>query len=437
MSNSIGKPNVICTDQTPDFAAKLAKALSASPRPLTIEALATDLCGLQSVGAATQRTVEQTLHGLYQAVPVGHNQYGWLSNLLTGATFCHPLSASEIETGRMLLDELEHSVFFPEFFQDHRHEPRTVEIAIFGGDTVRAQPLLRRKVWTLDLGNEYAQWLFDLGVESGDVILIHVVDARAGRYEIRARLRELRDERAIEARNIRMAMLAEELAADDSRKREFMPAWDLAARLIGRGFFSDPLPPEDLHYVLSEYSMLRLVKGAGFQLDMQGAATTYGAQPGAEAHDRQDFDTMDASSSRGFSISGNTAYADGPPHNRESYGTQTDLEGDSGMDVESGMDDETDFDDEICPAYQIYLDSYAEDPGNFVQLEHDEFHLLEAELDMLIQLEIEFDGLLPEQEARKNALVDRLYIDPETLASMMSWDASDDPYEEDPPFWLN
>ncbi|MFN2202307.1 MAG: hypothetical protein ACK2UO_13945 [Caldilineaceae bacterium] len=423
------------TNPSPEFAARLTETLSASPRPVTIEALVRSICGAQPPTATTHRTIEQALHNIYQAVPVGRNQYGWLSNLLAGTTYCHPLSTSEIETGRMLLDELEHCVFFPEYFQDHLHKLRTVEISLFGADTVQAGLVARRNVWMLDLGEPYVQWLFDLGVERRDDLLIRVVDARAGRYELRARLRELRDEKAIEARNIRMAMLAEELVAEDSRTRDFMPAWDLAARLIGRGFFNDPLPPKDLHYVLSEYCMLRMVKGAGFQLDAEAAAAIYGSQSNAETRG-QDYGAADVPAAWSQPISDSTAHADGPLQRHESYGTQSEMEGESGMDDESGMDGEIELDDEICPAYQDYLDKYEEDPGDFVQLQHDEFHLLEAELDMLIQLEVEFDGLLPEQEARKSVLAGRLYIDPETLADMI-WETPDDPYEEDPPFWLN
>ena len=93
-------------------------------------------------------------------------------------------------------------------------------------------------------------------------------------------------------------------------------------------------------------------------------------------------------------------------------------------------------DDEVCPAYQSYLDSHYETHGQHAPLLHEEFHLLEAELDLLVQLEAEFGQLLPEQVMRKHALAARLYIDPDTLANM-DWDAPDDPNTEDPPFWSN
>ena len=99
-------------------------------------------------------------------------------------------------------------------------------------------------------------------------------------------------------------------------------------------------------------------------------------------------------------------------------------------------DGDADMEEPICPAYEEYLESYAQDSGLEPPLGHEEFHLLEAELDMLLQIEAEFGGLLPEQEARKELLAERLFIDPDTLASM-GWDAPDDPNLEDPPFWSN
>ena len=68
------------------------------------------------------------------------------------------------------------------------------------------------------------------------------------------------------------------------------------------------------------------------------------------------------------------------------------------LDYEGDLGEE----DGACPAYEQYLaDFYASRP--FAEpLEHEDFHLLEAELEMLVQLEQEFGRLLPEQSRRKN-----------------------------------
>ena len=66
-------------------------------------------------------------------------------------------------------------------------------------------------------------------------------------------------------------------------------------------------------------------------------------------------------------------------------------------------------------------------------LNHIEFHLLEAELEMLVSLEQEFGFLMPEQERRKGELADRLFIDPDFLLGG-DWDQDD---FGDVPFWNN
>ena len=67
-------------------------------------------------------------------------------------------------------------------------------------------------------------------------------------------------------------------------------------------------------------------------------------------------------------------------------------------------------------------------------LSHSDFHLLEAELETLVALEQEFGYLLPDQSARKDQLIERLFIDPETL---LDNDLPDYPDFDEPPFWEN
>jgi hypothetical protein len=179
-----------------------------------------------------------------------------------------------------------------------------------------------------------------------------------------------------------------------------------------------------MQYVLSEYSMLRFVEGMGYQLDVEAAARIFGQEKAASANARTDAEHTMARPQRDYADSAHGHRENTPDDDRESFQTIT------GGKVESDMDDE------ICPAYQDYLDSYEQDSFRQPRLKHKDFHLLEAELDLLVQLEAEFSGLLPEQVARKEALASRLYIDPDTLANM-GWDVPDDPSFEDPPFWMN
>ena len=68
-------------------------------------------------------------------------------------------------------------------------------------------------------------------------------------------------------------------------------------------------------------------------------------------------------------------------------------------------------------------------------LSHSDYHLLEAELEMLISLEQEFGYLMPDQQTRVDELADRLFIDPDVLRSSEQ-DAADDDFDG-PQFWQN
>lgn len=103
------------SERYPSYATCVARALSASEQPLTIDGLLSVIGRQRPLGAGARRAVYRAVRELYQAVPVAPSRVGWLSHLLQGNTFRHPLTAEEVRRGYLLLDELEHAVFFPQF----------------------------------------------------------------------------------------------------------------------------------------------------------------------------------------------------------------------------------------------------------------------------------------------------------------------------------
>ncbi|HMN28595.1 MAG TPA: hypothetical protein PKE45_10620 [Caldilineaceae bacterium] len=263
------------------------------------------------------------------------------------------------------------------------------------------------------MGKAFSEWVNELGGQGHDDLLIIVNDATKGHYTVRLQPREGRDENAIQQRNMRLATLAEEIVLDNHSGGEMMPTADLAARLIGRGFFRDPVPADDLHYVLHHYSALLFQNGLGY---------------GQDVHQSE--------ADRIFSAA--------KPHLAEGANGDTSdlLFDDFGLEPEEPMDDlfmdgsSADFFDDSCPSYEAYLQSFEEDEGPGEPLSHSDFHLLEAELEALLSLEEEFGYLLPEQIARKDQLAERLFIDPATLLDNDS-DGADYSDFDDPPFWQN
>jgi hypothetical protein len=400
-------------ERYPSYVMCVAQVLSASPHPMSLDTLLATIERQRPITKGATQAVHRAIKQLFQAVPVAHNRYGWLSRLLQRNIFRHPLTSEEARRGFIMLDELEHAVFFPEFFQTYQPEERKLHIDLFGARTVEAEAYVERNTWSLRLGKEFVEWVSELGGQGRDDLLIMVTDATAGHYTLRLQPRESRDESVIQQRNMRLATLAEEIVAENHSDDKMMPTAELAARLIGRGFFRDAVPADDLHYVLHHYSTLRFENGLGYGQDAQ--------QPEAD---------------RIFSMAA-PFYAEGP------FGSASDpAYDDLLLEVGEPMDDlfadgsAADFFDDSCPSYEAYLQSFedAEQPGE--PLSHSDFHLLEAELEALLSLEEEFGYLLAEQQARKDQLAERLFIDPEML---MDSDLDGDDYDdfEDPPFWQN
>lgn len=402
------------TERYPSYLSCVAQALSTSPHPLSVDALISSIERERPITKGVRQAVHRAIKQLFQAVPVAPNRYGWLSRLLNNNVFRHPLTSEEARRGFILLDELEHAVFFPQFFQSYQPEERRLKIDLLGDAVVEAEAYVERNTWSLRLGKVFVEWINELGGQGRDDLLIFVHNAVEGDYTFRLQPRESRDETAVQNRNMRLAVLAEEIVGDNRRASEIMPTAELAARLIGKGFFRDPAPSDDLHYVLHHYSELLFRNGLGY---MQGAAHS-------EAEEMLWGNTPlwagEAGSNDSF-----TEYQEFLPQPRESM---DDL-------FEDGAS--AGFMDDSCPSYEAYLQSFSDLDQADEPLSHSDFHLLEAELEGLISLEEEFGYLLPEQTARKDQLAERLFIDPETLLDNNDADGSDFNDFDDPPFWQN
>ena len=381
-------------ERDPSYADCVAAVLSGSPEPLTIDQLLEQVEQLRMVGNGGRSAVYKAVTSLYQAVSVSRGSYGWLSNLLAGNTFRHPLAAREVRKGFLMLDELEHAVFFPEFFQSYRPVSRTLTIELLNGPTLTASAYIEQKTWSLSLGSEFSQWIEDVGGERGDSLVIYVVDAVVGHYILRLQPHESRDGKAVHGRNIAVARLAEAVVSDDKQARTAMPTADLAARLIARGAFRSATPTDDLHYLLHELSDLQLVDG------------------GYSIHE----ESLLSDDRLGIEIDRDTSTADAAMtlFGWDTGSSRTDTLWDL---LEEGDDVEDSFheDDEICSAYSSYLERLDDAEQGEAPLSHEEYHMLEAELEYMVALEVEFGWLLPEQETRRDELANRLMLDPDSL----------------------
>ena len=189
--------------------------------------------------------------------------------MLRDQYFRHPLARNEIRKGTLLLDELEHAVFFPQFFQTHRPDTRLISVELMGGPTLQVHAEIERGTWALRLGPAFVKWVDQTGGANEDDLLIQVKDAVNGEYGVRLQPKESRQEDLIRKRNVVLSRAAEQIVGKDRKSRAAMPVWELAGVLIGQSVYSDEIPPDDMHFVLHEYSNLRLLDDAGYTTDGQ------------------------------------------------------------------------------------------------------------------------------------------------------------------------
>jgi hypothetical protein len=399
------------SERYPSYVVSVANALSTSVQPLTIDALVEKVRGQRPTSKGVRSAVYRALKQLYQAVPVGEGQYGWLTHLLQGNVFRHPLSAEEARRGFLMLDELEHAVFFPQFFQTHRPDSRSLKMELMGGAVVECEAAIERRTWSLRLGARFVEWVEEQGGQGHDDIIIMVIDAAAGHYLLRLQPREARDEDAIHDRNMIVALAAEEIVADWRRSDQLVPTWELAALLIGRSLFADVTPPDDLHLLLQRHSNLALLNGKGYVIK--------------SAQDASGTRTPARSTKSSSSI--DSARAELPRQ----------LENSSEGEMDFGPEDFEDGEIDSCQDYEEYLEQLAESGRLSTPLSHSDYHLLEAELEMLVSMEQEFGYLLPDQQTRVNELADRLFIDPEVLRNSEQEGYDDEDDIGGPQFWQN
>jgi len=102
----------------PSYVNCVARVLSNSAQPISVDTLIAHIEHQRPITKGARRAVYRAIGQLFQAVPVTTSHYGWLSCLLRHNLFRHPLTNDEARKGYLLLDELEHAVFFSAIFPD-------------------------------------------------------------------------------------------------------------------------------------------------------------------------------------------------------------------------------------------------------------------------------------------------------------------------------
>lgn len=386
--------------------------LQEAPAPLNIQTL---VMGLAADFNVTEDEIASTLRDiladLFQAVEVRGEQYWWLTNVLNGKNVRHPLTDQEATSGFLLLDELEHAVLFPEFFQTHQADDRILELQLFGGPRIPAEAYIENKTWALRLGDQFSEWVELLGGQGSDDLIIMVDDAAAGKYTMRLLPREIRDDNEIQSRNVNLSLLAEDVVRRTCEPNIALHTWDIAAALLASDLFNEMTPPDDMHCVLHQYSMLKFNGKVGYVYDPNDKAP------------KQTQSTSKTFPPFGFSDSTESGSAD-----VATQGKRIDPEKTQELTV---MDDL--FGDRVDADYDYYVEKLHQIGLVDAPLNKQDFLLLKAELKALMHIERDCGHLLEEQRLRRHELISYLLIRPETLLDDSDFPDSQD--YDDPPCW--
>lgn len=372
----------------------IAEVLQQASEPMSIEELSAFLTTTFEIASdIVPETIKQILTDLYQATKVQDGRYGWLTNLLDDSNIRHPLTSEEVSAGFLLLDELEHATLFPEFFQTHQPDDRVLHIQLFGGPRIPAEAYIENKTWALRLGDQFTAWVDMQGGQGRDDIIIMVNNARAGEYTLRLLPREIRDDNMIQGRNVQLSLLAEDIVRRTCPPNTAMQTWDIAAAMLATDLFDEATPPDDMHCVLHQYSMLRFNGKVGYI-----------------------FDPNDTSSKQTDSAKGNFppfGFSDSSDESSTKK-SQSRSTVDNDETVERSMDLDL-FDADNDADYDYYVEKLHQIGLVDAPLTQNDFLLLKAELKALIYIERDCGRLLEEQRSRRHELISYLLIRPETL----------------------
>ncbi len=391
-----------------DYSGTIANALQSAPHLMSIEELASTIVHQMPRGSDSVAMAELAVDALFQAVEVESNQYGWLTNLVDGTVLRHPLTSEEARQGFLLLDELEHAVFFPEFFQTHRSDERILQVELFGGPVIPSEAYIERKTWSLRLGPQFIAWLDEQGGQGRDDIIITAINVSEGRYSLRLHPREARDNGLIQNRNVQLTLKAEEIVSKEQQSKGSMTTWDLAAGLLVQDIYRESVPPDDLHCVLHQYSLLHFDSNLGYTIKDEGTGLI-------SAPDNQKLyagnDNVVRRLDSKYDVPASNELI-GAPHETGSSNQPTEDE------------------------YERYLDKLFQSGIMDSPFTEQEYNVLRAELDSLVSLEQQFGYLLTEQRNRQHDLFTCLLIEPGAISD----DDIDLPSRSDfdePPRWGN
>lgn len=169
-------------------------------------------------------------------------RYGYLPKLITGAILRMPLTKKGLSDHSLFLTIEVIEAIYPTWWE--REAERNLLLPDGTEFTVQYERSGNQRIQGIE--NLWA-WLSRQGAKHGDDLIAQVVSGGGKVYQLALERRKERDEQRIAERNKALADEAEEIVG---RARDYVFLPNLVQRLLARGVYHDPCPPDPLEQVL-------------------------------------------------------------------------------------------------------------------------------------------------------------------------------------------
>ncbi len=237
----------------PSFTQLVAQVLMTADRALTVAEIKAQVEKVRPVRTRNPHaTIRGAINRSTRATSLGGRpaRYTWWPRHLADNALRQPLVSSDLESGSLVLGREAWLVFWPNFYDSSSRDRGKVTLVLADGPVLQTkiQHLVHgQPLWGLSPTPALAKWYRQQAAAPQDDVIVRVLDVEARRYTLCLARRAERDEGAVAARNRSLADVAVEALRAGGMH---MPDSYLIPRLIARGAYRDPLPPDPWDEVL-------------------------------------------------------------------------------------------------------------------------------------------------------------------------------------------
>jgi len=160
-----------------------------------------------------------------------------------------PITESDLAQRQITFPEELRDALWPAFFENQKHADRSpIHVQIPGGSLceVTLDHLIEAS-WGTRNSPEFLEWLKSTHAQPGDSLIFRVIDGEKRLYSVEFQPRSMRDEVAIESRNVQILQAALTII----QKNRFSTAiWDVSPRLLATEQYINFVPPDPLEPLL-------------------------------------------------------------------------------------------------------------------------------------------------------------------------------------------